>query len=157
MTLYREEIIERYRFPLYRGEIKNPDLQGEVINDLCGDEITLFLKFGPARNQTPQASDGAHSVRGDTSNGARVHRISNEVAAKRKKVAEAKFSGEGCALMTASADILCFALLGKSRKDLDKFSEKDLWSLYGEKPTPTRSRCVLLPLEALRSGLKMPL
>lgn len=121
MTLYRKEIIERCRFPRHRGEIKNPDLQGEVMNDLCGDEITLFLKFD----------------------------------AEKKKVAEAKFNGGGCALMTASADILCSALLGKDKKDLGKFSEKDLLSLYGEKPTPARTHCVLLPLEALRAGLKM--
>src|SRR3989344_608538 len=121
MTLYRKEIIERCRFPRHRGEIKNPDLQGEVMNDLCGDEITLFLKFDP----------------------------------EKKKVAEAKFRGGGCALMTASVDILCSALLGKDRKELEKFSEKDLMSLYGEKPTPARVRCVLLPLEALRTGLKM--
>lgn len=91
------------------------------MNDLCGDEITLFLKFD----------------------------------SERKRVTEAKFNGGGCALMTASADILCSALLGKDKKDLEKFSEKDLLSLYGEKPTPARTRCVLLPLEALRSGLKM--
>ncbi len=121
MTLYRKEIIERCRFPRHRGEMQNPDLQGEVINDLCGDELTLFLKFDP----------------------------------EKKKVAEARFSGEGCALMTASADILCSALLGKNKKELEKFRKEDLLSLYGEKPTPARIRCVLLSLEALRSGLKM--
>ena len=121
VALYRKEIIERYRFPHHRGEIENADLQGEVMNNLCGDEITLFVKFDVGK----------------------------------EKVAEVKFSGEGCALMTASADILCSALLGKNKKDLAKFSERDLMSWYGEKPTPARTRCVLLPLEALRSGFKM--
>lgn len=156
MTLYRKEIIERCRFPRHRGEIKNPDLQGEVMNDLCGDEITLFLKFDPVRDvctnrlKSPYSKTEFAKVGVTTGN-----QISNGVDAGKKKVVEAKFSGEGCALMTASADILCSALLGKDKKDLGKFSEEDLLSLYGEKPTPARTRCVLLPLEALRSGLKM--
>lgn len=141
MTLYRKEIIERCRFPRHRGEIKNPDLQGEVINDLCGDEITLFLKFD---TEKPRCKVGAPTSLSKEKNGASW-----------KKVVEAKFSGGGCALMTASADILCSALLGKDKKALAKFSEEDLLSLYGEKPTPARIRCVLLPLEALHSGLKM--
>lgn len=121
MTLYRKEIIERYRFPRQRGEIKNPDLQGEVLNNLCGDEITLFIKLDKYR----------------------------------KKVVEAKFSGEGCALMTASADIFCSALLGKNLAGLENFKEDNLFSLYGEPVTPARRRCVILPLEALHAGLKM--
>lgn len=121
MTLYRKEIIERYRFPRHRGETKDADLQGEVINELCGDEIILFIKLDKMR----------------------------------KKVVEARFNGEGCALMTASADIFCSELLGKSLAGLEDFKEDNLFSFFGEPVTPVRRRCVLLPLEALRAGLKM--
>ena len=121
VALYRKEIIERYRFPHHRGEIENADLQGEVMNNLCGDEITLFVKFD----------------------------------VEKEKVAEVKFSGEGCALMTASADIFCAELLGKNLAELENFKEEDIFSLYGEEVTLARRRCVLLPLEALYAGLKM--
>lgn len=120
-TLYRKEIIERYRFPRHRGEIDGADLQGEVLNELCGDEIILFIKLDKTR----------------------------------KKVVEAKFNGEGCALMTASADIFCSELTGRNLEELKSFKEDNLFSLYGEPVTPARRRCVLLPLEALRAGLRM--
>lgn len=121
MTLYRKEVIERYRFPRHRGEVGHADIQGEVLNNLCGDEIILSIRLDKTRS----------------------------------RVAEAKFSGEGCALMTASADIFCSELLKKRIAELENFKENDLFSLYGEEVTPARRRCVLLPLEALRAGLKM--
>ena len=118
MTLYREEIIERYRFPRYRGIIQNPHTQGEVMNALCGDELTLFLRLDE----------------------------------EKKQVAEVKFQGEGCALMTAAADMLCEAITGKNREELKHFSAENMLALYGESPSPSRLKCVLLPYEALKQA-----
>ena len=117
--LYRQEIIERWRFPRHRGVISRPDLQGERVNSFCGDEITLFI----------------------------------ELDASKKTVQEARFTGEGCALMSASADILCEATQGKGIGELRAFSADDLLRLYGEPPTPGRIPCVLLAHEALVAAL----
>lgn len=119
MPLFREEIIERYRFPRHRGIIQNPQTQGEVMNSFCGDELTLFLRLDE----------------------------------KKERAAEAKFQGEGCALMTASADILCGAIREKAVQELRSFSAEDMLSLYGEHPSPSRLKCVLLPYEALKRAL----
>ena len=121
MTLYRTEIIERYRFPRHRGAIKNPHAQAEKVNAFCGDEIALFLRLG----------DGG------------------------MRVAEVRFDGQGCALMTASADILCEAVQGKTCDAVKQFSAEDLLVLYGEAPTPGRLKCVLLPYEALKSAVSL--
>ena len=143
MTLFREEIIERYRFPRYRGAIQNPHTQGEVMNALCGDELTLFLRFDSVRNQTPEATAAAPKAR----------RVSDGVDEKKSAVAEVKFQGEGCALMTAAADMLCEAITGKNREELKDFSAESLLALYGESPSPSRLKCVLLPYEALKQAL----
>lgn len=119
MNLYREEIIERYRFPRYREEIKNADLQGEVLNELCGDELTLFFIF-----------DGTKT---------RVEKIT--------------FAGQGCALMTAAADMLCECLMDKTKEELVAFSADDMIKLYGEMPSPSRLKCVLLGYEALKRAV----
>ncbi|MFY9463256.1 MAG: iron-sulfur cluster assembly scaffold protein [Candidatus Sungiibacteriota bacterium] len=119
MMLYRQEIIDRWRYPRRRGIMPSPDGQGERVNSFCGDEITLFLRF-----------DG-----------------------EKKSVVEAQFTGEGCALMTASADMLCEAIEGKTMDEARKFSADDLLRLYGEPPTPGRLPCVLLSHEALRQAL----
>ncbi len=71
----------------------------------------------------------------------------------KKSVAEARFTGEGCALMAASADMLCEAIEGKAIEDVRKFSGEDLLRLYGEPPTPGRLACVFLAHEALGQAL----
>ena len=120
-TLYRQEIIERWRFPRYRGAIQKPDLQAEVVNSFCGDEMGLFLGLD----------------------------------SKRQSVVEARFNGEGCALMTASADILCAGVEGKPLSEVRDLTADDLLQRYGERPTPGRLKCVLLPYEALQRCLRL--
>ena len=115
MNMYREEIIERYRFPRYRREMKNADAQGEVLNALCGDDLTLFFLFD-----------------------------------EKRRVKEVTFGGVGCALMTAAADMLCERLMGKTVEELSAFSANEMLALYGEMPSPSRLKCVLLPFEALK-------
>ncbi len=121
ITLYRQDIIERYRFPQYRGEIQKPDLQAEVVNSFCGDEIGLYLRLDEGK----------------------------------EGIAEAKFIGEGCALMSASADVLCGAIEGKPLSEVRSFTADDLLGRYGEPPSPGRLKCVLLPYDALRRCLQL--
>lgn len=56
MTIYRDELIQRSRFPAYKKEMKNADAQGEVLNDFCGDEVTIFLKLDGARERVADSS-----------------------------------------------------------------------------------------------------
>ena len=119
MNLYRQEIIERYKFPRHRGEMKDASVQGEVLNILCGDELTLYFLFD----------------------------------ANKIDVENVSFGGTGCALMTAAADMLCDRLTGKTIEELKDFSADDMLKLYGEMPSPSRLKCVLLPYEALRQAI----
>jgi nitrogen fixation NifU-like protein len=43
--LYREVILDHYRNPRNKGHLDNPDAVAEGVNPLCGDEITIELKF----------------------------------------------------------------------------------------------------------------
>jgi len=43
--LYREVILDHYRNPRNRGVIDHPDAHAEGNNPLCGDELTLDLRF----------------------------------------------------------------------------------------------------------------
>lgn len=42
--LYRQIIIERYKTPLYRGELDPHDISFEDENPLCGDHIRIDLR-----------------------------------------------------------------------------------------------------------------
>ncbi|MEA2621390.1 MAG: nitrogen fixation protein NifU [Chloroflexota bacterium] len=43
--LYRDEILEHYRNPHNFGTLPEPDASFEGSNPLCGDRITVMLKF----------------------------------------------------------------------------------------------------------------
>ena len=45
MDIYREEILEHYRNPHNFGTLSGADVVAEDSNPLCGDSLTLFLKF----------------------------------------------------------------------------------------------------------------
>ena len=44
-SLYRELIIDRYKSPLFKGKIEDPDIFFHDANPLCGDEISVFVKL----------------------------------------------------------------------------------------------------------------
>ena len=43
--MYREVILDHYRSPRGHGLIENADAQAEGQNPLCGDEVTMSVKF----------------------------------------------------------------------------------------------------------------
>lgn len=43
--LYREIILDRYRDPQFKGELKSADVDVSESNPLCGDELRVQLKF----------------------------------------------------------------------------------------------------------------
>ncbi len=50
--LYREKILDHYRNPRNYGELEDPDVSQEEYNPLCGDQLTLQLKFDEADRVT---------------------------------------------------------------------------------------------------------
>lgn len=44
--LYREQIIERYKNPQYRGHLEPHDIYFEDDNPLCGDHIEVTIRVG---------------------------------------------------------------------------------------------------------------
>jgi nitrogen fixation NifU-like protein len=45
--LYREVILDHYKNPRGHGLIDDADAQAEGQNPLCGDEVTIYVAFGP--------------------------------------------------------------------------------------------------------------
>jgi nitrogen fixation protein NifU and related proteins len=45
--LYRENILDHYKNPRNHGTIAAPDAEAEGMNPLCGDEVTMYVTFGP--------------------------------------------------------------------------------------------------------------
>lgn len=116
--LYREIIIERYKDPLYRGELDPHDITFEDENPLCGDHIRIDLRVD------------AHGT-----------------------VIEAAFSGHGCAISQASADLLLESVIGKSLDEVRGLGKQDILDLLGIELGPVRLKCALLSLKVLKAGV----
>ena len=115
--LYRELIIERYKSPLYRGELDPHDISFEDDNPLCGDHIRIDLRL-------------------DEDN----------------IVTDAAFSGQGCAISQASADLLVESVLGKSLDEVKQLNRDDILNMLGIELGPVRLKCALLSLKVLKAG-----
>jgi nitrogen fixation NifU-like protein len=109
--------VERYKDPLYRGELNPHDLSFEDENPLCGDHIRIDLRLD---------ADG--------------------------RVSEAAFSGHGCAISQASADLLLESIQGKTLDEVRALSKQDILDLLGIELGPVRLKCALLPLKVLKAG-----
>lgn len=67
-------------------------------------------------------------------------------------ILEAAFSGHGCAISQASADLLLESIQGKSLEDVKQLSKEDILDLLGIELGPVRLKCALLSLKVLKAG-----
>lgn len=68
-------------------------------------------------------------------------------------VTEAAFSGEGCAISLASADLLLESIIGKSIEVVKELTKEDILDMLGIELGPVRLKCALLSLKVLKSGV----
>ncbi|MEX2031001.1 MAG: SUF system NifU family Fe-S cluster assembly protein [Anaerolineales bacterium] len=68
-------------------------------------------------------------------------------------VSEAAFSGTGCAISQASADLLTESIVGKNLDEIKKLGKDDILSLLGIELGPVRLKCALLSLKVLKAGV----
>ena len=81
-------------------------------------------------------------------------RIRLELKLNQSIVSEARFKGDACAISTAAASLLTELILGKDIAELAGISDARLISALESDIQPARLQCALLPLQALREGLK---
>jgi nitrogen fixation NifU-like protein len=67
-------------------------------------------------------------------------------------VTEAAFSGQGCAISQASADLLMESVIGKHLDEVKALNRDDLLDLLGIELGPVRLKCALLSLKVLKAG-----
>lgn len=71
------------------------------------------------------------------------------------RIAEAKFSGRGCAISQASAELLLDSIEGEPVQVVDTLGRDDVLQELGiPSISPARLKCALLPLEVLRRALR---
>jgi nitrogen fixation NifU-like protein len=69
------------------------------------------------------------------------------------RVKDARFSGHGCAVSQASADLLIESIHGKTMDELKQLGRQDVLDLIGIELGPVRLKCALLSLKVLKAGV----
>ena len=117
-VLYREQIIDRYKNPYYRGTLEPSDISYEDDNPLCGDRIRIDIRVD-----------------------------------ENDRVMETAFSGQGCSISQASADMLVESIIGKSLDEVRGLSKEDVLDMLGIELGPVRLKCALLSLKVVKAGV----
>ena len=81
-------------------------------------------------------------------------RIRVELKLDQSTVTAARFKGDGCAISTAAASLLTELLIGLRIEAIATLSDDQLIAALESDIQPVRIQCALLPLEAVRAGLK---
>jgi NifU-like protein involved in Fe-S cluster formation len=69
------------------------------------------------------------------------------------RVGAARFTGDSCAICTASADVVAELVQGRGRDDAAGLQAGDVLRVLQADVRPTRMRCVTLPLTVLAKAL----
>lgn len=69
------------------------------------------------------------------------------------RVAEVRFSGQGCSISQASASLLCEAIEGRPLDEVKAITRQDVLDLLGvDELGPVRSKCAMLALKTVKAA-----
>lgn len=80
--------------------------------------------------------------------------IKIQLIVDKNKIKDIKFSGKSCAICTASASLITEVIKNKDINEVEKFKKEKVIEILGIEVIPTRIKCALLPLEAIKEAIK---
>ena len=69
------------------------------------------------------------------------------------RIVDARFSGRGCAISQAAADMLCDRVVGMPLEEAKKLTRGDMLEMLGIELGPVRLKCGMLALKTLKAGV----
>ncbi|MGI9255860.1 MAG: iron-sulfur cluster assembly scaffold protein [Salinispira sp.] len=102
-------ILDHYRERKFLTEMPEPRLYGEEVNRACGDEITLSLRLAPGPNKTAANADAI--------------------------IEDISYTGQGCSICIASADILCQELKNMKIETASAIAKQFLRAIHNSTAT----------------------
>ncbi|MGH2768460.1 MAG: Fe-S cluster assembly sulfur transfer protein SufU [Actinomycetota bacterium] len=133
--LYKEVILDHYRYPRNRGRLDPPDFDLHRDNPLCGDEIHLYA----------QMEDGKITGIAFEGKGCSISQASASMMTE-------KIKGESVTDAEGLAHLFKRMMQGDNPEDLDRLG--DLVALQGVQKYPVRIKCALLSWNTFLEGLK---
>ena len=80
-------------------------------------------------------------------------RIRMDLRIEEGRIADVRFSGQGCSISQAAASMLCESVQGKSLEEVKKLGRDDVLEMLGIELGPVRLKCGLLALKTLKAGV----
>ena len=137
--LYQQVILDHSRRPRNFGELPQADVNIQADNPMCGDEISLHLKFAPD-----------DSIEGVTFTGSGCSICMASASMMTQKLKK-KSRAESAALMHTFINMLT------SEQETEPPAELgDLKLIKGVRKFPTRVKCATLAWHALEQALATP-
>ncbi len=117
----------------------------DMYRELILDHYKHPRNFGTLVN--PDATASAYNATcGD--------RMKMDICLSEGKIADIKFSGNGCAISQASASMLTEKVKAMDIEKIMKLSTDDILAMLETNLTPSRIKCAVLPLEVLQKALR---
>jgi len=130
MDIYAQNILDRYKKPYYKKNEMGRGAKSCVTNGVS----SFFLSHKEAN----------HSC-GDV--------VEIGIEFEDGRVKEYQFSGNGCAISMASADMLGDVIEEMTEGDILNLTKDELYQVLGIEISVRRSKCALLPLLAIQNGI----
>lgn len=70
-----------------------------------------------------------------------------------KRITDAAFSGQGCSISQASADLLIESIIGRHIDEVRSMAKEDILDMLGIQLGPVRLKCALLSLKVIKAGV----
>jgi nitrogen fixation NifU-like protein len=80
--------------------------------------------------------------------------ITMHLIVKKEKIEDVRFEGSGCVMSIVSSSMLTEKIKNMKVKEVKKLNQEDILKMLKIKLNPSRTKCALLPLEAVRKALK---
>jgi nitrogen fixation NifU-like protein len=116
---------------------------------LYSDTIRARWRQPRFRGELPDATVQAEDV-----NPLCVDRVRLTVRLQDGAVDAVRFTGDSCAICTASADVTAELAEGRSTADAARLTAEDVLAILQADIRPTRMRCVTLPVSVLQKALR---
>lgn len=150
-SMYRDQILDHYKHPHNQGTLEKPDARFADNNPLCGDEIEVFLKI-----EKTEVKGKFGKIKEDNYNHADVTTsltVRNVENASNAIITDVRFTGQGCAISTASASMLTDEIKGLTLDQVKTLTRDDVFKMLGVPISPARVKCALLSLKAIKSAV----
>lgn len=134
MDIYAQNILDRYKKPYYKSlELGVMSLEQNKDSQLPANSSQLVFH-----------KEANHSC-GDV--------VEVEMEVEEGKIKKYRFSGAGCAISMAAADMLGDLVVGMTKKEALELTKDEVYEMLGIEISVRRSKCALLGLLAIQNGL----